>query len=273
VHNKFVVDTLKAKGAVFVAELDQVPDGLSGRLLGARRARKRCREPHKARGLDYLDADLSRSSRRCIARPSGWSRPAGTSCSSAMPGHPEVIGTFGQVPDGRHDADRDVEDAEAVAPCRPGQPCLPDADDAVRGRYGRDHRRAGAPLPADQGAARRGHLLCDLQPAGGGEGDRPALRRHARDRARRTARTRFGSSKSPSARASAPRSSAGAREIDLAWLDGVRTLGITAGASAPEVLVREVVDFLAERFEIEEEQAEGPEERMVFKLPRGLAAA
>jgi 4-hydroxy-3-methylbut-2-enyl diphosphate reductase len=64
-----------------------------------------------------------------------------------------------------------------------------------------------------------------------------------------------------------------AAEIDLRWLEGVHTLGITAGASAPEVLVREVVDFLAVHFDVSEEQAEGPEERMVFKLPRGLVAA
>jgi 4-hydroxy-3-methylbut-2-enyl diphosphate reductase len=64
-----------------------------------------------------------------------------------------------------------------------------------------------------------------------------------------------------------------ATDIDLAWLDGVETLGITAGASAPEVLVREVVDFLAVHFEVLEEPVEGVVERMVFKLPRGLEAA
>ena len=53
----------------------------------------------------------------------------------------------------------------------------------------------------------------------------------------------------------------------------MRTLGITAGASAPELLVREVVDCLAERFEVTEEPVEGVEERMVFKLPAGLEAA
>jgi 4-hydroxy-3-methylbut-2-enyl diphosphate reductase len=64
-----------------------------------------------------------------------------------------------------------------------------------------------------------------------------------------------------------------ATEIDLAWLAGVRDLGITAGASAPEVLVREVVDFLRGSFEVEEREEEGITERMVFKLPRGLEDA
>ena len=60
--------------------------------------------------------------------------------------------------------------------------------------------------------------------------------------------------------------------IDFGWLEGVRTLGITAGASAPEVLVREVVDRLATRFAISERESTATIERMTFKLPRGLAA-
>jgi 4-hydroxy-3-methylbut-2-enyl diphosphate reductase len=62
-------------------------------------------------------------------------------------------------------------------------------------------------------------------------------------------------------------------DLDFGWLEGVRTLGITAGASAPELLVREVVAALAARFEVTEEPVEGVEERMVFKLPAGLEAA
>jgi 4-hydroxy-3-methylbut-2-enyl diphosphate reductase len=64
-----------------------------------------------------------------------------------------------------------------------------------------------------------------------------------------------------------------AAELDLAWLDGVFTLGLTAGASAPEILVREVVDRLAEHFDVTEVPVAGVEERMVFKLPRELQAA
>jgi 4-hydroxy-3-methylbut-2-enyl diphosphate reductase len=64
-----------------------------------------------------------------------------------------------------------------------------------------------------------------------------------------------------------------ASEIEIASLSGVRRLGITAGASAPEILVREVIDFLGKYFEVTEREADGVEERMVFKLPRGLEAA
>ena len=65
-----------------------------------------------------------------------------------------------------------------------------------------------------------------------------------------------------------------ASELDLTWLTGVRTLGVTAGASAPETLVREVVDYLTLHFDVREcEDDAGIVERMVFKLPRGLEAA
>jgi 4-hydroxy-3-methylbut-2-enyl diphosphate reductase len=63
------------------------------------------------------------------------------------------------------------------------------------------------------------------------------------------------------------------KDVDFEWLEGVRTLGITAGASAPEVLVREVVDRLKRRYNVHEEPVEGVEEAMVFKLPAGLRAA
>ena len=61
-----------------------------------------------------------------------------------------------------------------------------------------------------------------------------------------------------------------AQEIDPAWLDGIETVGLTAGASAPEVLVREVVDALAKLRPVNERTIKTAEEKMVFKLPRQL---
>jgi 4-hydroxy-3-methylbut-2-enyl diphosphate reductase len=63
-----------------------------------------------------------------------------------------------------------------------------------------------------------------------------------------------------------------AADIDWDWLGEPRTLGLTAGASAPELLVREVVDALSERFDVTEVVADHTPERMVFKLPRELVA-
>ena len=64
-----------------------------------------------------------------------------------------------------------------------------------------------------------------------------------------------------------------ADEIELAWFDGVSKVGLTAGASAPEILVREVTTLLEEHFDIRTEKVKTTEENMVFKLPRGLEAA
>jgi 4-hydroxy-3-methylbut-2-enyl diphosphate reductase len=63
-----------------------------------------------------------------------------------------------------------------------------------------------------------------------------------------------------------------AADIDWDWLGQPRTVGLTAGASAPEVLVREVLDALADRFAVTEEIADHSPERMIFKLPRELVA-
>ena len=64
-----------------------------------------------------------------------------------------------------------------------------------------------------------------------------------------------------------------ARDIDPQWFEGVDTVGLTAGASAPELLVTEVRDWLGKHFETVEEKIRTAEERMIFKLPRGLEAA
>jgi len=64
-----------------------------------------------------------------------------------------------------------------------------------------------------------------------------------------------------------------AADLDWSFLEGVRTLGISAGASAPEMLVRELVDLLGERYAITEREEETTRETISFKLPRGLDAA
>ena len=64
-----------------------------------------------------------------------------------------------------------------------------------------------------------------------------------------------------------------ADEVDFAWLEGVGTLGITAGASAPELLVRELIDHLGTRFALASREVAAARENMLFKLPRSLEAA
>src|SRR3712207_4352623 len=116
VHNKFVVDSLKAKGAVFVAELDQVPDGVPV-VFSAHGVPKAVPAKAEARGLHYLDATcplvskVHRQAERLIENGRHI-------LFIGHAGHPEVIGTFGQVPEGRMTLIETVEDARTIRPER-----------------------------------------------------------------------------------------------------------------------------------------------------------
>ncbi len=270
VHNAFVVDDLKAKGAIFVAELDDVPDGVPV-VFSAHGVPKAIPAKAAERGLDFLDATCPLVSKvhRQAERLVGNGRHI---LFIGHEGHPEVIGTFGQVPDGRMTLIETAADAETVEPDEPGalayltQTTL-SVDDTAEIVAILERR-----LPSIVGP--RGEDICYAT------SNRQAA---VKDIARRCdAMLVIGapnSSNSVRLVEVAEREGARAmligraRDLDPAWLEGVGTLGITAGASAPETLVRELVDWLAERFEVSEEEAEGVVERMVFKLPRGLEEA
>ncbi|HWT13126.1 MAG TPA: 4-hydroxy-3-methylbut-2-enyl diphosphate reductase, partial [Allosphingosinicella sp.] len=117
VHNKFVVEGLKAKGAVFVPELDEVPDGVPV-VFSAHGVPKAVPAKARERGLNYLDATcplvskVHRQAERLIAQGRHI-------LFVGHAGHPEVIGTFGQVPDGRMTLIETPADAETIAPEMP----------------------------------------------------------------------------------------------------------------------------------------------------------
>ena len=270
VHNKFVVDDLKARGAIFVKELDEVPDGAPV-IFSAHGVPKIVPATAEQRGLAYVDATcplvskVHRQAERHVERGRHI-------LFVGHAGHPEVIGTFGQVPEGRMTLVETAAQAETVLPPL-GQPLAyltqttlsvddtaeivailerrfpdiqgPKSEDIC---YATSNRQA-----AVKGVARASDAVLVIGAANSSNSIR--LREVAE---------REGVPAWLVARAA---------DIDLAWLEGVRRLGITAGASAPEVLVREVVDWLGRHFEIEEQPSNGVEERMVFKLPRGLEAA
>jgi 4-hydroxy-3-methylbut-2-enyl diphosphate reductase len=270
VHNKYVVDSLKEKGAVFVAELDQVPDGVPV-VFSAHGVPKAVPAKAAERGLDFLDATCPLVSKvhRQAERLVDNDRHI---LFIGHAGHPEVIGTFGQVPEGRMTLVETAGDAERIAPANPEnlafltQTTL-SVDDtaAIVAVLQRRFPSIKAPRGEDicyatsnrQGAVKDMAPLCDAMLVIGSPKSSNSLRL-VEVAEREGVRARLINR---------------ADEIDLAWLDGVRTLGITAGASAPETLVREVVDFLAERFDVTEIEREGVVERMIFKLPRGLEAA
>jgi 4-hydroxy-3-methylbut-2-enyl diphosphate reductase len=270
VHNKYVVDSLKAKGAVFVAELDEVPDGVPV-VFSAHGVPKTVPASAEARGLDYLDATcplVSKVHRQAERLVEGGRHIL----FIGHAGHPEVIGTFGQVPEGQMTLIETAADAETILPADPDnlafltQTTL--SVDDTREIVAVLHRR----FPLIK--APRGEDICYAT-----SNRQTAVKEMAVDC---DAVLVIGSPKSSNslrlvevAEREGVRSQliGRATDIDLAWLEGVDTLGITAGASAPETLVREVVDFLSANFQVTEIERDGVVERMVFKLPRGLEAA
>ena len=267
VHNRFVVDSLRAKGAVFVEELDQVPDDAPV-VFSAHGVPKAVPAKAAERGLTYLDATcplvskVHRQAERLVAQGRHI-------LFIGHAGHPEVIGTFGQVEDGSMTLLETVADAEALSPADPHnlafltQTTL-SVDDtaavlAVLQRRFPDIKAPGADdicyaTSNRQAAVKAIAAACDFMLVIGAPNSSNSVRLVE-------VAEREGTSARLVQRAT---------DLDFAWLEGVGTLGITAGASAPELLVRELVDKLAERFEVVEREVETTREDLVFKLPRGL---
>ena len=270
VHNRHVVDALKAKGAVFVEELDDVPDGVPV-VFSAHGVPKIV--PHKAaeRGLDFIDATCPLVSK--VHRQAERMVEAGRHILFiGHRGHPEVIGTFGQTPPGTMTLIETNADAEAVSPADPDklafltQTTLSVDDTAqmvstlrrrfplIQGPRGEDicYATSNRQFAVKEIAARCDAILVLGAPNSSNSVRLVEVAERVGTRARLIE---------------------SAEDLDLAWLEGVRTLGISAGASAPEILVRELVDLLGRHFAVREREQEGPEEIMTFKLPRAVAAA
>jgi 4-hydroxy-3-methylbut-2-enyl diphosphate reductase len=268
VHNKYVVDGLKAKGAIFVEELDDVPDGVP-LVFSAHGVPKAVPEKASERGLNFLDATcplvskVHRQAERLV-------KDGYHILFIGHHGHPEVIGTFGQVPEGAMTLIETVEHVASIAPPEGPLSYLSQTtlsvDDtaeiitALRRRfptiqpprsedicYATSNRQAAVKAIAPH---------CDAMLVIGAPNSSNSLRlvevaeRHGVP-ARLIQR---------------------AADVDFAWLTGVRTLGITAGASAPEILVSELIDRLATGFAVHQREVEEVTENMLFKLPKALVA-
>ena len=268
VHNRFVVDGLKAKGAVFVEELDEVPDGVPV-VFSAHGVPKLVPAQATERGLDWLDATCPLVSKvhRQAERHVAEGRHI---LFIGHAGHPEVVGTMGQVPDGAITLVENVEEVASLTfpdnlPLAFLTQTTLSVDDtadiiaALRQRF----PEILAPRSEDicyatsnrQEAVKAIAPRCDLVLVIGAPNSSNSLRLVE-------VAERCGAKARLIQRAA---------EIDPAWLVGVETLGLTAGASAPEVLVREVVDRLREWRDVREDIIVTREENMVFKLPRQLA--
>lgn len=270
VHNRYVVEALRARGAVFVEELDDVPDGVPV-VFSAHGVPKAVPDKATERGLTFFDATcplVSRVHRQAERLVAGGRHIV----FIGHAGHPEVIGTFGQVPAGAMSLVETLADAEAYVPADPDnlafltQTTL-SVDDTAAVVASLKRR-----FPAIQSP--RGEDICYA-----------TSNRQAAVKAIAGAVDALlvigapNSSNSVRLVEVAEREGTPARLIqragDLDWdfLRGVGALGITAGASAPEVLVREVIDKLGERYTVYEREAEARRETIAFRLPRELEAA
>ena len=269
VHNRFVVDRLRGMGAVFVDELDAVPDDRPV-VFSAHGVPKAVPARARERGLNFVDATcplvskVHRQAERLI-------EDGRHILFIGHAGHPEVIGTFGQVPAGAMTLIETVEDARTVEVAEPDnlafltQTTLSVDDTAAVVEMLKSRFPAiRAPRSEDicyatsnrQAAVKAISPECDRMLVIGAPNSSNSLRLAE-------VAERMGVPARLIERAA---------QIDWDWLGDPRTVGVTAGASAPELLVREVVDALRERFDVSEEEVDHSPERMIFKLPRELVA-
>jgi 4-hydroxy-3-methylbut-2-enyl diphosphate reductase len=269
VHNRHVVDRLRAVGAVFVEELEECPDDRPV-VFSAHGVPKAVPAEAIKREMIFLDATCPLVSKVHVEAERHYA--AGREIVLiGHDGHPEVVGTMGQLPPGAVTLLQNVEEAEAFTPRDPSnlafvtQTTLSLEDtaemvDALRRRF----PEIAAPHKEDicyattnrQDAVKALAERCDLLLVVG-----------ARNSSNSVRLVEVGMK-------------AGARDaklvdeaanIDWAWFDGVETLGLTAGASAPELLVQGVLTALSERYEIAIEEIATRQETVTFKLPRAIA--
>ena len=270
VHNRYVVDSLKAKGAVFVEELDEVPDG-GHVVFSAHGVPKSVPANAQQRGLAYFDATCPLVSK--VHKQAERQVEAGRHIIFiGHEGHPEVIGTFGQVPTGTMTLVETAEDAQAIVPA--------DANNLAF--------LTQTTLSVDDTSEIVGILQQRFPNIVGPKGEDICYATSNRQESVKAIAHECdlvlvigapNSSNSQRLVEVAARSGAKAylvqraEDISLNWFDDVHTLGLTAGASAPEVLVREIIDALALHFDLDEQQVTTTEEKVTFKLPRELAGA
>ena len=267
VHNRYVVDSLKAKGAIFVDELDEVPDDAPV-VFSVHGVPKTVPAEAERRKMLYVDATCPLVSK--VHRQAERQIEKGQHILFiGHAGHPEVIGTMGQVPEGRITLVETVEDVakldfspdDALSYLSQTTLSVDDTRDIIRALEER-FPQIVAPKAEDicyatsnrQAAVKQIAASCDLVLVIGAPNSSNSLRLvEVADRMGTEARLIQR-----------------ADEIDPSWLEGVGTVGLTAGASAPEKLVREVVDRLSDWRLVDEEIVTSAEENMIFKLPRQL---
>jgi len=268
VHNRFVVENLEAKGAIFVEELDDVPDDARV-IFSAHGVPKSVPAQADERKLFYFDATCPLVSKVHVEAERHFE--AGRDIILiGHTGHPEVIGTMGQLPEGAVTLIETIADAENIMPRQPArlayitqttlsvddtaamvevlQRRFPDIEGPHREDicYATTNRQAAVKAIAPE---------ADAMIVIGAPNSSNSMRLVE-------VAERAGCAKSILVQR--------ATDIDWSLFEGVNRLGLTAGASAPEILVEEVIDAFRQRFDVTLEPITVSRERVQFKLPRAL---
>ena len=272
VHNRYVVDSLRAKGAIFVEELDEIPDTGAPVIFSAHGVPKSV--PKEARDRNFLALDATCPLVTKVHREADIHYRRGREVLLVgHAGHPEVIGTLGQLPAGAVQLIETPEQAAAFTPRDPAKLAyltqttlsVDDCNEIVEVLKARFPGIVG-PHKEDicyattnrQEAVKRVAPRVDAMIVVGAANSSNSQRL-----------------KEVAERVGCPLAVLVARADAIDWskFTGLRTLGVTAGASAPEVLVEEVLGAFAERYAIEVETVMAMEENVFFPLPRPLRAS
>jgi 4-hydroxy-3-methylbut-2-en-1-yl diphosphate reductase len=269
VHNRYVVESLRAKGAIFVEELDEIPDTDAPIVFSAHGVPKAVPEAARNRRMFVLDATCPLVSKVHI-EAERLHHGGNEILLIGHAGHPEVIGTTGQLPPGAVRLIETIDDALSFMPKDPGklavitQTTLSVDDtreilDVLRARF----PAIAVPRKDDicyattnrQDAVKRIAPECDRMIVVGSPNSSNSLRLVE-----------------VAERAGCPAAMLVERAAEIDWrvFEGIGRLGITAGASAPEVLVDDIIDAFRARFDVRVETVTTAEENIAFKLPRPL---
>jgi 4-hydroxy-3-methylbut-2-enyl diphosphate reductase len=272
VHNRYVVDSLRAKGAIFVEELDEIPETTAPVIFSAHGVAKLVPDEAARRNLFALDATCPLVTK--VHREAEIHHKRGRQIILiGHRGHPEVVGTMGQLPDGAVSLVETLEDAAVFAPRDPQHLAyvtqttlsLDDTAEIVALLRRRFPAMVG-PHKEDicyattnrQEAVKKVAPLVDAMIVVGSPNSSNSQR--LREVAERSG---------------CPRAMLVQRAVDLDWsqFGNIRSLGITAGASAPEVLVEEIIDAFAQRYAVKVDTVSAADEDVFFPLPRTLRDA
>ncbi len=271
VHNKFVVDSLRDKGAVFVDELAEIPDDGKPVIFSAHGVPKSVPDKARARDMFFIDATCPLVSK--VHKEAERHHKMGSQVILiGHTGHPEVIGTMGQLPKGAvilvekvEDVENiEVQDPENVAYCTQTTLSVDDTSDIVKALSSR-FPNIISPKKEDicYATTNRQAAMKAIAPLSDAIMVLGAPNSSNSNRLVEVALLN-----------GCPKSMLVQRvdDINWKWLEGVKSLGLSAGASAPEILVNEVIEKAREYFDVELEEISITKENVNFKVPRILTA-